>query len=306
MPLTHWDDFVVDAHHDLGAFQLDRDAATAFHRAFDPAATDAAPSGLFLVVNLMRKLVDAYLGRAHGLGAAGVTDVAWVRDAPLGVDLTVRLTVTAARPLKSRPGVGFAQLKQEVSAPDGRRVLSWRAHQFMRMRDSDAFEAKAPARLQAVPDSLALTPTHIVLGVHTFTRDDILAFAERFDPQRFHLDEDAARDSLFGALCASGWHTTAVWHRCLSDHLQRQAAFAQYAACGASSAHQQNATAVRGLASVKWLTPTYVGDTLTFVTEPDAEAADPPPTPSAAPRTMTCYAINQFGQRTFEIEAILA
>ena len=42
------------------------------------------------------------------------------------------------------------------------------------------------------------------VGRHTFTAEDIKAFAVRFDPQPFHVDEDAAKRSHFGALCASG------------------------------------------------------------------------------------------------------
>jgi acyl dehydratase len=47
--------------------------------------------------------------------------------------------------------------------------------------------------------------------------EDIKAFASQFDPQPFHLDEEAARASLFGGLAASGWHTAALTmrlHRC--------------------------------------------------------------------------------------------
>jgi len=45
----------------------------------------------------------------------------------------------------------------------------------------------------------------------------IKAFAEQFDPQPFHLDEDAAKSSLFGGLAASGWHTAAITMRLLHD-----------------------------------------------------------------------------------------
>ena len=41
-------------------------------------------------------------------------------------------------------------------------------------------------------------------------KDDIIAFAKKFDPQYFHLDEEAARHSIFGGLVASGWHTAAM------------------------------------------------------------------------------------------------
>src|SRR5215213_442087 len=49
------------------------------------------------------------------------------------------------------------------------------------------------------------------------TAEDIKAFASRFDPQPFHLDEATARDSLFGGLAASGWHTAAITMRLIVD-----------------------------------------------------------------------------------------
>lgn len=47
--------------------------------------------------------------------------------------------------------------------------------------------------------------------------DAIREFAARFDPQPFHLDDDAARDTLFGGLAASGWHTASLTMRLLVD-----------------------------------------------------------------------------------------
>lgn len=49
------------------------------------------------------------------------------------------------------------------------------------------------------------------LGSHTFTAEDIKRFAAKYDPQPFHMDEEAAKSSLFGGLCASGWHTASVY-----------------------------------------------------------------------------------------------
>jgi acyl dehydratase len=48
-------------------------------------------------------------------------------------------------------------------------------------------------------------------------RDQIKTFAAQFDPQPFHLDEEAAQDTLFGGLAASGWHTAAMTMRLLVD-----------------------------------------------------------------------------------------
>lgn len=51
------------------------------------------------------------------------------------------------------------------------------------------------------------------MGSHTFTEADIIAFARQFDPQPFHTDPEAAKQSLFGGLVASGWHTAAITMR---------------------------------------------------------------------------------------------
>ena len=52
-----------------------------------------------------------------------------------------------------------------------------------------------------------------VTGSHKVTAEEIKAFATAYDPQPFHLDEDAAKDSFFGGLAASGWHTAAITMR---------------------------------------------------------------------------------------------
>lgn len=57
--------------------------------------------------------------------------------------------------------------------------------------------------------------TEFVSGEVTITERDIIAFAEQFDPQPFHLDPEAAQDSFFRGLAASGWHTAAITMRLL-------------------------------------------------------------------------------------------
>jgi acyl dehydratase len=57
----------------------------------------------------------------------------------------------------------------------------------------------------------------IDLGVTTVDETEMLAFAQRFDPQPFHVDAQAAASSLFGGLCASGWFTAALWMRAYAD-----------------------------------------------------------------------------------------
>ncbi|WP_417310027.1 MaoC family dehydratase [Devosia sp.] len=60
------------------------------------------------------------------------------------------------------------------------------------------------------------------LGDHTFTEDEIIRFGQRYDPQYFHLDADGARQSHFGGLIASGWHTVVIGHRKMVDALEAE------------------------------------------------------------------------------------
>jgi acyl dehydratase len=65
-----------------------------------------------------------------------------------------------------------------------------------------------------------LTPGQVFeLGSREVTREELVSFALYFDPQRFHVDEVAARESPFGGLIASGWHTTSVFQRLHVDAL---------------------------------------------------------------------------------------
>jgi acyl dehydratase len=59
------------------------------------------------------------------------------------------------------------------------------------------------------------------VGSFTFTADGIKKFAAQFDPQAFHLDEEAGRKSLFGGLAASGWHVGSVCMKLLVADGQR-------------------------------------------------------------------------------------
>jgi len=56
------------------------------------------------------------------------------------------------------------------------------------------------------------------LGSHTFEAEEIIAFARRFDPQAFHLSEEAGRAGPFKGLAASGWHSCSVWIHYLREY----------------------------------------------------------------------------------------
>ncbi len=97
------------------------------------------------------------------------------------------------------------------------------------------------------------------LGRHTFTADDIKTFAAKYDPQPFHMDEEAAKASLFGALCASGWHTVAVYTGL--NIRTRQKREAEAAARGETIARWGPSP---GFKDLKWPRPVFAEDTVTF------------------------------------------
>ncbi len=96
-------------------------------------------------------------------------------------------------------------------------------------------------------------------GSSTFTAEAIRAFALAYDPQPFHLDEAAAKASLFGGLCASGWHTAAVWMKLMVAYQQRVAK--EMAERGEPVAKPGPSP---GFKQLRWLKPVMVGDTIRY------------------------------------------
>ncbi len=97
------------------------------------------------------------------------------------------------------------------------------------------------------------------IGAHEFTREAILGFARAYDPQPFHLDDAAGAASLFGSLCASGWHTASVCMRLLTDFREAQ--------CVAAAARGEPAPALGpglGVRDLRWPAPVRPGDVVTY------------------------------------------
>ena len=106
------------------------------------------------------------------------------------------------------------------------------------------------------------------IGSFTFTAADIKTFAAKFDPQRFHLDEEEGRKSLFGGLTASGWHVGSVFMKLSVADFQRQAK--ELAARGERVAVWGPSPGFREL---RWIRPVLAGDTISFVGEVIAKRA---------------------------------
>jgi len=112
--------------------------------------------------------------------------------------------------------------------------------------------------MSALDDFLQMGET-IVIGSHRFEADEIKAFAQKFDPQPFHLDEEAARNSVFGGLCASGWHTVSVWMQVNLRHLEAVGE-RPWTGDGPRPAFGPSP----GFRKLRWLKPVHAGSTLTY------------------------------------------
>lgn len=89
-------------------------------------------------------------------------------------------------------------------------------------------------------------------GAYRVTREEVLAFARNYDPQAFHLDDDAAAQTHFGRISASGWHTCAMTMRMMVDNMAN---------------NRQAGLGSPGVDELRWIKPVYPGDTLRVETE---------------------------------------
>lgn len=89
------------------------------------------------------------------------------------------------------------------------------------------------------------------MGSYAVTRDEVIAFAQKYDPQPFHLSDEAAAQTHFGRVAASGWHTAAMTMSVIVGHLKRT---------------EQAGLGSPGIDTLRWLKPVYPGDTISVAT----------------------------------------
>ena len=86
-----------------------------------------------------------------------------------------------------------------------------------------------------------------IFGSYEVTREEVLDFARKYDPQPFHLSDEAAAKTHFGRLAASGWHTCAMVMAVIARHVVKE---------------EQAGLGSPGIDELRWLKPVYPGDTL--------------------------------------------
>lgn len=272
---------------DIIAFASRFDAQV-FHT--DPVAAKGTFAGELIASGwqtcglLMRTIADGFILDAASMGSPGIEEVKWLRPLRPGDGFSVDATVTDARPSGSRPDRGLIRFVFVLLNQAAEPVLEWTNWVMFGRRGTDAPVAPrvmasdslryAPPAVQSLPilpigqtvetaqwfEDIAIGDRR-ELGAYCFTADEIIAYARIFDPQPFHIDAEAARHSSFGALCASGWHTAAVWMMLMIEGRNRPVAGETSASTGPRLGSSP------GFRDLKWLKPVYAGDTLTYSTE---------------------------------------
>jgi acyl dehydratase len=125
-------------------------------------------------------------------------------------------------------------------------------------------------------------------GRYEVTEDEVLEFAERWDPQWFHTQPERAADSIYGGLIASGWHTCAMTMRMLVDHH-----FSKAASMGAI-----------GLEELRWPNPVRPGETLSVQSEVTEKRASESKPDRGVVRTRTTT-VNEDGEAKLEMESLV-
>ena len=324
-----FEDFPVGTVVQMRGYEVNTPEIIAFAKAFDPQPMHLDPEaakatrakglsspGMLTCSMVMRLLCDAVLNDAEGLGAPGVDVTRWLRPVRPGMVLHVEWRVIAARVSQSRPEMGLLDVEMDTRDQTGELVMAQRYTGLFARRDASPpppDSAPRPARvvqaqLPVFDDPMVnltrfahrhedvTVGARVALGSKLFTREDILDFATKYDPQAFHLSDEGAARTHFGRLSASGWHSAANYMRLLIDTRDRVRAQA-----GSLPFPLNPGGPSPGFRNLRWLRPVHAGDVITY--DSTVIAKEPHPTrPGLGIARNRAVGVNQNGVRVFEIE----
>jgi acyl dehydratase len=136
----------------------------------------------------------------------------------------------------------------------------------------------------------------VALGSYSFTHANMLVYSSRFDPVGFHVDEEAGRASIYGAMTAAGLHVASGWMACFVR--------TNTAAREALSAAGKPLPAIGpspGFKNMKWLKPVYAGDVLSYFTT-TTRKRPLASRPGWGMASSYCEGLNQHGILVFSFE----
>lgn len=126
-------------------------------------------------------------------------------------------------------------------------------------------------------------------GAYEVTKEEVIDFASKYDPQPFHLNEEFAKHSVFGALCASGWHTCSMMMRMMVDNM------VEIGLAGLGSP---------GLDKLAWKKPVFPGDVLS-VKMTITDKRESKSRPNIGLSKATSLVLNQKGEVVAEVQSNL-
>lgn len=286
MSLAAFEDFQPGETRAYGDYPFSAPDMVAFAAAFDPQAFHLdeaagrktilgglAASGWHTCSALMRMMIDGWLTDTTCLAGVGVEDNRWLAPVRPGDRLSARTRTLETIDLRSRPDAGIVRFATSLRNQAGVEVMTQTAAMlFTRRRplapDRTPAPAKRPVSSEPAPeridDAIGALPDHFArarvgayaeTGETLFTPDVIRAYAEKFDPLPFHLDEEAGRQHFLGAMSAAGWHTASCWMR----HF---VALREKFAGG-----ELPSRASPGFSELLWRKPVLVGDRIGFSTQ---------------------------------------
>lgn len=318
--MRFFEDFEVGARETYGVRTISEGEILDFAREYDPqpmhldaTSAQAAMTGGLIASGWhtcslnMRMMADGFLLAArHGLGSPGVSKLEWRKPVRPGDRLSGDFEILGRRASTTKPDRGFVAFRFTLTNQNGEIVLVQENLIMFSRRDPTA-PPPPPEGLDIPPrpvESLAFPDgpnselarigemqpgTTLRFGELEFTPERITGFARDFDPQEFHLSEEAGRASHFGGLSASGWQIASGWMRAICGFWAREAQAGRFMPKLGPSP---------GFTDLLWIRPVLAGDRLTYGSRflSGRKSASRPGWGIASHRN---FAINQRGELVF-------
>jgi acyl dehydratase len=281
MSQIFFEDFVPGENRAYGAYGFTEEAIIAFAAEYDAQTfhMDAelakhtllgglAASGWHTCSALMRMMADDWLGASACLAGLGIEDNRWLAPVRPGDVLRAQTLTREKTDLRSRLDAGIVKFDTVLRNQNGVEVLRQTSSILFARREplseppaSSPPRAPTPAPPPRIDDRFAALPDHYDrvrigayadLGEKEFSAAYIRAYALDFDPFPFHLDEEAGKSHVLGAMSAAGLQTACCWMRQFIA-LRREA-----------EGGEVPSRASPGFANMVWRKPVLVGDRISF------------------------------------------
>jgi acyl dehydratase len=255
----------------------------------------------------MRMNVDHWLSKSSCLAGIGIEENRWLAPVRPGDRISAEVRTLEKIDLRSRPDAGIVKFATSLRNQEGVEVMAQKSSTLFARRQRLAPDAilaptakrpPAPEIPERIDDPSAAMPNHYAqarvgayaeLGETKFSAPLIQEYARQYDPFPFHMDEEAGRAHLLGALSAAGFQTAACWMRHFVDSRSR------------ISGGEVVSRASPGFSGLLWRLPVLVGDRIAFSTQVVAKRATSKPNLGLI--TSRNCGVNQRGETVLEFYA---